>query len=55
MYFRNSSLPKTCLDKGLKSPVSENPLTGNLVNSPKHCRNLDDSTFAIFIEKSGGN
>ena len=45
MYFWNSLLPKRWLDKGLKSAVSEDPLRGNMVNWPKHCCNLDDSTF----------
>ena len=27
---------KTCLDKCLKAPVSENPLTGDMVSGPKH-------------------
>ena len=29
--------PKTSLDKCLKSHVSEDPLTNNMVNLPKHC------------------
>ena len=36
MYFRNYGLRKTWLDKSLKNPVSEEPLTGNVVNGPKH-------------------
>ena len=28
---------KTWTDKCLKSPVSEDPLTSNMVNLPKHC------------------
>ena len=50
MYFRNYGLRKTWLDKSLKSPVSEEPLTGNVVNGPKHSLNLDESTFNIFID-----
>ena len=34
----------------LKSPVSEGPLTSNMVNGLKHCWNLHDSTFIIFID-----
>ena len=40
---------KTWLDKCLKSPVSEDPLTINMVNVPKHCWNLHHSTLIIFI------
>ena len=29
MYFRTYGVPKTRLDKYLKSPVSEDPLTSN--------------------------
>ena len=36
MYFRNYRPRKTCLDKCLKIPVSENPLTGDMVTGPKH-------------------
>ena len=36
MYFRTYELQKTWLDKCLKSPVSEDPLTSNMVNGPKH-------------------
>ena len=31
---------KTCLDKCLKSPISENPSTSNMINAYKHCPNL---------------
>ena len=34
----------------LKSPISGDHLTGNVVNGPKHCFNLNDSTFTIFID-----
>ena len=49
MYFRNYGLPKTWLDQCLKTPVSEDPLKSNMVNVPKHCSNLKDTTFTIFI------
>ena len=42
--------PKTWSDKCLKSPVSEDPSTSNIVNVPKHCRNLNLSPFNIFID-----
>ena len=37
MSFQNYGLRKTWLDKCLKSPVSEDPLTSNIGNGPKHC------------------
>ena len=37
MYFSTYTLRKTWLDKCLKSPVSEDPLTSKMVNGPKHC------------------
>ena len=37
-------------EKCLKSPVWENPSTRNLVNVPKHCWNLPNSTFITFID-----
>ena len=55
MYFQNYRLGKTWLDKCLKSPISENTLTGNVVNRPKHFLNLDDSTFTIFTDHCQGN
>ena len=38
------------LDKCLKSPISENPSTGNMINGPKYCFNPIDSTFTVFID-----
>ena len=55
MYFRNYGLPKTWLDQCLKSPVSEYPSKSNMVNAPKHCSNLKDSSFTIFIDHCKGN
>ena len=46
---------KSWLDKCLKSPVSEDPSTSNMVNMPKHCRNLHHNTFIIFIDHCQGN
>ena len=45
MYFRNYGLPKTWLDQCLKSPVSEDPSKSNMVNAPKHCSNLKDTSL----------
>ena len=53
MYFRNYRLSKTWLDQSLKSVVLENPPTVNMLKSPKHWRNLHDSTFIIFFHHSG--
>ena len=55
MYFWTYGLRKTCLDKCLKSPLSEDPSRSNMVNRSKHCSNLNDSTFTIFIDPSEGN
>ena len=48
--FPNIRTPKTWLDKCLKSFVSEDISTSNMVNGPKNCSNLHDSTFIIFID-----
>ena len=50
MHFGYYGLPKTWLDQFLKSPVSENPSKSNKVNAPKHCSNMNDSPFTIFID-----
>ena len=49
MYFRNYAPKKTWLDKCLKSVVLHYPSTSNMLNGPKHCSNLNDSAFTIFI------
>ena len=53
--FPKYGLRKTWLDKCVKSLASENPLTGNVVNGPKHCFDLNDSTFTIFIDHCEGH
>ena len=55
MYFLTSGLRKTWLDKCLKSPVSEDPSTGNKLNELKHCSKLNGSTFNVFIDPSKSN
>ena len=35
MYFLKQGLGKTWLDKCLKSPISKDPSTSNMVNGPK--------------------
>ena len=52
IYFRTYGLGKTWLEKCVKSPILEDPSTSNTVNRPKHCWNLNDSTFTIFIDPS---
>ena len=49
MYFRNYGLPKIWLDQCLKSPVSEDPTKSNMVNAPKHCSNLKDTTLPYLL------
>ena len=48
MYFSIYGLQEMGLDKCPKSPVLEDPLTSNIINRPKSCWNLNDSTFTIF-------
>ena len=55
MYFGNYGLPKRWLDKCLKRSILDEPLTSNLVNEPKHCYTLDDSTFTVFIDHCESN
>ena len=55
MYFRNYRQRKTCLDKCLKTPVSEDVSTGDMVNSPKHWFNLNESAFIILSDHCEGN
>ena len=49
MYFRNYGLPKTWLDQYLKSPASEDPTKSNMVNAPKNCSNLKDSSLPYLL------
>ena len=50
MYFWTYALRNTWLDKCLKSPVSEDHSRSNMVNGPKHSKNLGNCTFTIFID-----
>ena len=50
MSFENYGLPKIWLDQCLKSHFSEDPSKSNMVNANKHCSNLKDCTFTIFID-----
>ena len=55
MYFRNYRLGKRGLHKCLQNPTSEYSSTKNMINAHKHCCNLDDVTFTIFIDRSEHN
>ena len=55
IYFWTYGLQKTWLDKCLKSAVSDDPSTTNMVNGLKLCWNLNGSTFTIFIDHCDGN
>ena len=50
MTLRAFVFPKLLLDKCLECPVSDNHSTSNMVNVPKHCSNLHDSSFIMFID-----
>ena len=53
--FPKLRTPKAWSDKSLKTPVSPNPSTSNMVNIPKHCWNLYHSTFIPLIDHSQVN
>ena len=55
MYFCTYGVRTTWLNKCLKRYVSEDPSTNNMVNGAKHCSELSDRTFTIFIDPCGGN
>ena len=49
MYFLTYRLKKTWLDKCLKSLVSEDPSTSNMVKGTKKGSKLNNSTFTNFL------
>ena len=55
MYFWTYGLRKTWLYKCIKSPVSEDHSTSNMLNGGKQCWNLNHSTFTIFIDPCEDN
>ena len=55
MYFGNYGLPKTWLDRCLKSPVSEYPAKINMTNAPKHCSHLKDNPSTTLIDHREAN
>ena len=54
MYLRKYRLQKICLDKCLKSRVSEDALTDNKASRWKYCYDLNYSTITIFINHCEG-
>ena len=50
MHFWTCGLRKTWLDICLKSAVSEDPSTSNMVDVSKHCSKLNGSTFTVLID-----
>ena len=50
MYFQNYGLAKKCLDKYLKSAISQYTLRRNIVNTPKNLSNYHGGTFIILID-----
>ena len=54
MHFGIYGLRKMWLDIWVKSPFSEEPLRGNMVDGPKHCCNLNHSTATLFIDHFEG-
>ena len=55
MSFSTYGLRKTWLDKCLKSPLSEDYSTSNMISGPKPSRNPNKSTFTIFIDPCDDN
>ena len=55
MFYGNSGLRKTWLDKCLQRAVKEYPSKSNMINEPKNCPNLNGGTFTTFIELREGN
>ena len=52
---RNWRPREKCLDKRLKGPVWENPLTCNMVSGPTHWFNINQSAFIILSDHCEGN
>ena len=55
MYFLTYGLPKTWLEKCLKSPVSQDPSRSDMENGWRQSWNMNNSTFTIFIDPCEGN
>ena len=54
MYFPNCGLPKTRLNKYLKSVVSHYPSRSNMVNALNYCSDLHGGTITIFLDQFKG-
>ena len=54
-FFPKLRTPENVARYMFKSPVSKDPLTGNMVNGFKHCYDLDNSTVTIFTDHLEGN
>ena len=52
MYFLDHEQQKTLLDNCLKSRVSEQALTANMLTGPKYCWNTGSSIFIMFFYHS---
>ena len=53
--FPKLRTPENVLDICPISPVSKEPLTGNMVNEFKKCCDLENSTVTIFTDHLEGN
>ena len=53
--FLKLGTPQMWLNKCLKSLISEDMSTSNMVNEPKHYSNLYEGTFTIFTDHCQGN
>ena len=53
--FPKLQTPKTWLDKGLKSPVSEDASRSNMRHMPRHCWHLHHRILVIFMGHLQGN
>ena len=55
MHFWIYGLRNTSLNKYLKTPISEDPSTSDMVNGPEHFWNQKGRTFPIFVGPCKGN
>ena len=49
MCFQNYGLPKTWFDECLKSLVSDDHTKSKMVNAPKNCGNLKDTSLPYLL------
>ena len=55
MFFWTYGHQETWLDIWLKIPVAEDRSTSNMINGPKNCSKLNDSTITRFIDPCEGD